>query len=321
MSASLAMTEIWAPPGASVEEDLKAFGFRQSIAPSGSAIFSSHSSVLAVTVADRDEHREFLSAHDYGVACLWLDGLDAQEATQRIAAAGKDIEQIPHPYSGTLRPSFKVFGNVRLGIAHPADSMPGVEATEQIEATDHFAVCVQRGRLQEVCELLEQTLDFRDIFRETIEVGEQSMVSRVEQSPDATITFTIIEPGPGPAGQISQFLANNGGEGIQHIAFRVPNAVRAVDDIAKAGVEFLSTPHAYYEGLNQHAEYRHRISDLEERGLLVDTDHDGALFQVFTRSTHPQGTLFYEVIERDGARTFGSGNIRALYEAVRRSES
>jgi len=83
------------------------------------------------------------------------------------------------------------------------------------------------------------------------------------------------------------------------------------------GVEFLDTPAAYYRLLAERLElHEHSANQLQKFGLLVDEDHDGQLFQVFTRSTHPRRTYFTEIIERAGARTFGSGNIKALYEAV-----
>ena len=101
------------------------------------------------------------------------------------------------------------------------------------------------------------------------------------------------------------------------MAFATDDVVRAVDAMRRRGVEFLKTPDTYYDLLpNRFVPDSHSIEELRARGILVDEDHGGELFQLFTRSTHERRTLFFEVIERVGARLFGSNNIKALYEAV-----
>ncbi|WP_369182345.1 4-hydroxyphenylpyruvate dioxygenase [Streptomyces sp. Y1] len=183
---------------------------------------------------------------------------------------------------------------------------------------DHFAVCVNVGELDETVAFYRQALGFREIFEERIAVGSQAMLSKVVQSRSGDITFTVIQPDPAAdPGQIDDFLKNHGGSGVQHIAFSSEDAVGSVRALSGGGVEFLSTPATYYELLARRVELRrHGLEALRELNLLVDEDHGGQLFQVFTRSTHPRRTLFFEVIERLGAETFGSSNIKALYEAV-----
>jgi 4-hydroxymandelate synthase len=149
-------------------------------------------------------------------------------------------------------------------------------------------------------------------------VGDQAMNSKVVQSRSREVTLTLIEPDTSRTpGQIDRFLKNHGGPGVQHVAFRSLNIVRSVRTMRSNGAEFLKTPSAYYRLLADRLELsRYTAADLGELGILADEDHAGQLFQIFTRSTHPRGTVFVEVIERLGATTFGSGNIRALYEAV-----
>ncbi|MEU9291571.1 4-hydroxyphenylpyruvate dioxygenase [Streptomyces sp. NPDC048275] len=183
---------------------------------------------------------------------------------------------------------------------------------------DHFAVCVNIGELNDTIAYYERALGFTEIFEERIVVGSQAMLSKVVQSESGDITFTVIQPDPmADPGQIDEFLKNHDGSGVQHIAFSSDDAARSVRTLGSRGIEFLSTPSTYYELLGQRVELRkHDLVVLGELNILVDEDHGGQLFQIFTRSTHARRTLFFEIIERLGAQTFGSSNIKALYEAV-----
>jgi 4-hydroxymandelate synthase len=183
---------------------------------------------------------------------------------------------------------------------------------------DHFALCLKADQLEPTVEFYQRVLDFDMTFAEKIVVGDQAMNSKVVQSRSREVTLTLIEPDASRApGQIDRFLKNHGGPGVQHVAFTSLNIVRSIGTLRSNGVEFLTTPPAYYRLLADRLELsRYTAEDLSELGILADEDHAGLLFQVFTRSAHPRGTLFFEVIERLGATTFGSGNIRALYEAV-----
>ncbi|MEU7045575.1 4-hydroxyphenylpyruvate dioxygenase [Streptomyces varsoviensis] len=189
---------------------------------------------------------------------------------------------------------------------------------ELLSDVDHFAVCLESGDLDPAVEFYTRVLGFRMTFTEDIAVGAQAMESKVVQSPSGEITFTLIQPVATAApGQINRFVKDHGGAGVQHLAFSTADIVETVGTLAERGVGFLSAPDSYYAMLPGRLDVaRHTTEELRERNVLVDEDHDGQLFQIFTRSTHPSNTLFYEVIERFGASTFGSGNIKALYEAV-----
>jgi 4-hydroxymandelate synthase len=109
------------------------------------------------------------------------------------------------------------------------------------------------------------------------------------------------------------------GAGVQHVAFRTNDIVTAVRTFAERGVGFLSTPASYYDALEQRlGPIDVPIADLRKLGVLVDSDHWGQMYQIFTQSMHVRRTLFLELIERHGALTFGSSNIKALYEAKER---
>ncbi|MFF2330054.1 MULTISPECIES: 4-hydroxyphenylpyruvate dioxygenase [unclassified Streptomyces] len=279
----------------------------------------------------------YVDAHGDGVADIALRCADVRTAF--AAAVRRGARPVAEP---ALRPGPVVtaavgtFGDVvhtlverapGEGPGRPVGFRPLPETAEARHRTaddpalldvDHFAVCVGVGELDRTIEFYERALGFHEAFEEHIVVGNQAMVSKVVRSAAGGVTFTVIAPDPtAEPGQIDEFIANHAGAGIQHVAFRTDDAVRAVRALGRRGVDFLNTPGAYYDALADRIAPRgHTGAELRELGLLVDEDHAGQLFQIFTRSEHPRRTLFFEVIERIGARTFGSSNIKALYEAV-----
>ncbi|MQS16625.1 4-hydroxyphenylpyruvate dioxygenase [Streptomyces kaniharaensis] len=294
--------------------------------------------LLVLTEGTDDEHPAtiYVHLHGSGVARIALSTGDVEAAFAHAVDRGARPLATPArtPGTGVVAAEVSGFGDVvhTLVERDGTDGLPAgfrhveADASAQTPAADapglveidHFAVCVNVGELEEMVAFYQQSFGFREIFEERIAVGSQAMLSKVVQSRGGDITFTVIQPDPdADPGQIDDFLKNHGGSGVQHIAFSSEDAVGSVRALARGGVEFLSTPATYYELLGRRVELRrHGLEALRELNLLVDEDHGGQLFQIFTRSTHPRRTLFFEVIERLGAETFGSSNIKALYEAV-----
>jgi 4-hydroxymandelate synthase len=181
---------------------------------------------------------------------------------------------------------------------------------------DHAAVCVPTGQLDPTVHFYDR-YGFAVIFEEYIEVGGQGMASKVVQSPSGGVTFTILEPDPvRRRGQVDDFLEWHGGAGVQHLAFLTHDIVRAVRTICGRGVEFAQTPDTYYAALGRRLGTPDIAVDaLRPLGVLVDRDHWGQMYQIFAKSTHERRTFFFELIDRHGARTFGTSNIPALYAA------
>jgi len=198
---------------------------------------------------------------------------------------------------------------------------PDPEAGDMLlDLVDHAAVCVPAGELDPTIAYYERVFGFRETFQEYIDVDGQGMVSKVVQSPSGLITFTLIEPDLSRrAGQIDDFLQWHCGAGVQHLAFQTPDIVTAVRTFGERGVAFAVTPNSYYEGLEEKVGPLDRPLDaLRDTGVLVDRDHAGRMYQIFTQSMHVRRTLFLELIERHGALSFGTNNIKALYEAKER---
>ncbi|GAA1157521.1 4-hydroxymandelate synthase [Kitasatospora gansuensis] len=269
---------------------------------------------LLLSSAGQPDHpvAEFVARHGDGVAVFALGCADPAAALDRALRNG----------ARPLAPGLVAgFGDVALRfVPEPEQSAP---TADLLQFLDHAALCVPAGELAGAVKFCEQALGFRRIFDEYIEVGAQAMDSSVVQSPSGLVTFTLIEPDTARSpGQIDTFLDRHEGSGVQHLAFHTGDITTAVRELAGRGVEFLSTPQTYYDALPERIGATSvPVTTLRELNVLVDQDHGGQLYQIFTRSAHDRRTFFLELIERQGAGTFGSANIRALYEAVERQQT
>src|SRR5215211_102011 len=287
--------------------------------------------VLVLTeAAAGDAADRYVQAHDDGVADIALRTADVPAAYAAAVAGGATPVAEPAVRHGALTATIAAFGDVVHTLVQRSEAgyPPGLAPTGAprvvpvgLERTDHIAVCVPAGELVTTVAYYERALGFSRIYTERIEIGTQAMNSAVVQSVSGDVTFTMLEPDTSrDPGQIDQFLKDHDGPGVQHIALSTNDIVRSVADMRDRGVTFLDTPNPYYAAMPRRLpSLDHAVSALRELKILADADHHGRLYQIFTRSTHPRRTLFFEVIQRCGARTFGSGNIRALYEAVNRS--
>ncbi|HEV2887607.1 MAG TPA: 4-hydroxyphenylpyruvate dioxygenase [Jatrophihabitans sp.] len=277
---------------------------------------------------------EYVQRHGDGVAVVALRVDDAAESFAELVRRGAEPISPPKAYSDdattVVIAEVAGFGDVihRLVQRDGESFLPGaIEVVEHEPAEhamfskiDHLAICVPAHQLQATSLFYQQVYGFAEIFTEYIEVAGQGMNSVVVQSPSGEVTFTLIEPDTDRrAGQIDDFLQWHAGAGVQHVALITDDIVSTVDRLGGRGVRFLTTPATYYQHLERRVgSVDASIDDLARLGILVDRDHWGQLLQIFTESTHVRRTLFIEVIERRGARTFGSGNIKALYEAKER---
>ncbi|MEN3539932.1 4-hydroxyphenylpyruvate dioxygenase [Microbispora sp. ZYX-F-249] len=313
--------------GAAADRLFGGFGFERTTLPGRpgwcrSLLLTGGRIRLVLTEALSPEHpaAAYVERHGDGVADIALRVPDVAaafaEATRRGARAVTPPEGDGDAVTARIEGSGGVVHTFVQGVPDTGPALPGRGGAPA--EVDHFAVCVEPGRIDDTVEFYRRVLGFELVFTEHVVVGSQAMTTKVVQSGSGGVTLTLIEPDvTRVSGHIDDFLRDHGGAGVQHIAFTVPDIVAAVGTLASRGVEFLPTPAAYYRLLPERLEpLRHRVEELRRLNILVDEDHDGQLFQIFTRSTHPRGTYFSELIERIGAKTFGSGNIAALYTAV-----
>jgi 4-hydroxymandelate synthase len=287
--------------------------------------------VLTQAVAEDSGTASYVQAHGDGVANLGLRVPDARAAFAEAVRRGARSVRPPEVSDGVVTAAIIGFGDVvHTFVERPsgvdARALPGLAsrgapaggADLGLHRIDHIAVCLEAGQLGPTIDFYERVLDFRTIYREHIVVGGQAMNSQVVATEHGGVVLTMLEPDvTRQSGQIDQFIKDHGGAGVQHLALATDDVVGSVAEMGRRGVEFLRTPGAYYDLLADRMELaKHSVAALRELNILVDEDHDGQLYQIFGRSTHPRNTFFFEVIERAGAHTFGSGNIKALYEAV-----
>jgi 4-hydroxymandelate synthase len=313
-----------------VEYFATSFGFTHVADSAGKG---SHSSLLRqgtaqlVITAGRGTE-EFLEAHGDGVADIAFACDDAVRGRDRAVAAGASLimsEPARQVVSG-------LFGAQHSLVARSAGTrapesrtwvyLPGtqVRPAGHIRLLDHVAVCVEGGTLADSADFYTRAFGLSRYSSEYVELGEQGLDSVVVRSPSGGITFTILEQDPNKKpGQLEGFLSRYGGPGVQHLAFLVDDIVSAVRNYSDRGIDFLSTPSAYYDMLAERLpDIRGEIDDLRSTNVLADRDEWGYLLQLFTRSPYQRNSVFYELVQRRGARGFGSANIRALYEAVER---
>lgn len=327
---------------AAAEEFTTAYGFVELLVePAGGAGTAAARSVVvgqgSIVVALTEPGvfgpgRDFLDAHGDGLARIGFSCADLRGVCARAVAGGARIIEPPRRFGSVWMAALSGVGDVVHTLVEqptqaPSVFLPGIGSVSRGPAPvelglleiDHFAICVRSGELARVAAHYQVAWGFERIFAERIEVGAQAMDSVVVASPGRGMVLTLIEPAGAQSGQIDHFLRQHGGPGVQHMALRTDDIVATVGELGARGVCFAPTPAAYYADLaNRLVHSRHELSGLRRLGVLADRDHDGDLYQIFAQSGHPRGTYFTEIVERDGATTFGANNVKALFEAKQR---
>jgi len=202
-------------------------------------------------------------------------------------------------------------------------SNPPVAVTTGLVDIDHVAICVNEGGLDEWVQFYQQVFGFRQIHHEDVATEYSGMSSRVVEDVGGRIKFPLVSPTAGKRNsQINEYLHYNGGPGVQHVALSCHDIVASTQALKTNSLEFLQVPSTYFDRLPERlGSFSGDLGVLRELGILVDRDKTGVLMQTFTRPLQPRPTWFVELIQRDGARGFGGGNIRALFEAVEHQQA
>jgi 4-hydroxyphenylpyruvate dioxygenase len=300
---------------------------------------------FVLTSALREDHdiARHCSRHGDGVKDIALAVPDATEAYRQAVQRGA---------RGTVEPQSleDEFGTIELSaIATYGDTVhtfvsrsdyagpfkPGyvAVATEPVagggvglEAIDHIVGNVELGRMDEWVAYYERVFGMTEMIHfsdEDISTEYSALMSKVMTDGAGKIKFPLNEPAVGKRkSQIEEYLDFYGGPGAQHIAMASSDIVGTVERMKSRGVRFLETPDAYYEDVGDRVgEIDEDYLDLRRHRILADRDDDGYLLQIFTKTAQDRPTLFFEVIERHGARGFGDGNFKALFEAIEREQA
>jgi len=282
-----------------------------------------------------DHHRR----HGDGIVDIALEVPDVDRCVAHARAHGATILDEPHDVTdehGTVRlATIKTYGETlhtfvgRSG--YSGAFLPGYTAVERGEDTgmllgiDHIVGNVELGHMNEWVKYYEDVFGMREMIHftdEAISTEYSALMSKVVTDGRGVVKFPLNEPAEGKRkSQIDEYLEFYEGAGAQHIAVATRDIVGTVADLRKRGVEFLTIPEAYYDEVPSRVpEVIEQLADLREQGILVDRDDEGYLLQIFTKPVGDRPTVFFEIIERHGARGFGDGNFKALFEAIEREQ-
>ncbi len=284
---------------------------------------------------------EHIDKHGDGVKviALWVDDATQayKEATSRGARSFMEPQKIEDDHGHIVRSGIYTYGEtVHMFIErkeYEGVFMPGFKAWESdyspehvgLKFVDHMVGNVELGAMNTWVEFYEKVMGFTQIISfddKDISTEYTALMSKVMSNGNGRIKFPINEPAEGrKKSQIEEYLDFYEGAGVQHIAVATDNIIDTVTQLRNRGVEFLRVPDTYYDVvLDRVGSIDEDIQPLKELGILVDRDDEGYLLQIFTRPVNPRPTMFFEIIQRKGATSFGKGNFKALFEAIEREQ-
>jgi 4-hydroxyphenylpyruvate dioxygenase len=212
--------------------------------------------------------------------------------------------------------------------------LPGFKAVENgldvkpvgLKYIDHCVGNVELGKMDEWVKFYEDVMGFKLLLTfddKDISTEYSALMSKVVSNGNGYIKFPINEPAEGKKkSQIEEYLDFYHGAGVQHIAIEVQDILETVAELRRRGIEFLYVPETYYDDvLDRVGQIDENIEDLKKLNILVDRDESGYLLQIFTKPVEDRPTLFYEIIQRRGAQSFGKGNFKALFESIEREQA
>jgi len=283
-----------------------------------------------------------IAHHGDGVRdiALWVD--DAREAFNVAVERGAKPAQKPtvlrddagevviaaiHTYGDTIhslveRRNYKGLFLPGFQAVSPRYSPPPVG----LQYVDHCVGNVELGAMNTWVKFYQDVMGFRNLISfddKDISTEYSSLMSKVVASGNDRIKFPINEPAQGrKRSQIDEYLDFYRGPGVQHLAIATDNIIETVTALRDRGVDFLQVPTAYYDSvLDRVGRIDEDLAPLKELGILVDRDDEGYLLQIFSKPVQDRPTLFYEIIQRKGAKSFGKGNFKALFEAIEREQA
>jgi 4-hydroxyphenylpyruvate dioxygenase len=279
--------------------------------------------------------------HGDGVKDIALSVPSVDHAYREATSRGAESVAEPHEASddhGTVRlATIRTYGETlhtfveRDGYEGPF--LPGFEPVDDgtedsgmLLAIDHVVGNVELGSMEKWVKYYEDVFGMTEMIHfsdDDISTEYSALMSKVMSDGEGKIKFPINEPAEGKRkSQIDEYLQFNEGPGVQHVAMASANIVETVETLQARGVGFLRTPDAYYADVpGRVGSIDESYADLQRLGILADRDDDGYLLQIFTKTVQDRPTLFFEVIERHGARGFGDGNFKALFEAIEREQA
>ncbi len=282
-----------------------------------------------------------IDAHGDGVkvVALWVDDAikSYEEVIKRGAKSFMEPQVIKDEHGEVVQSGIYTYGEtVHMFIQrdnYRGAFLPGFKAWKSeyhpsetgLKYIDHMVGNVELGAMNKWVNFYKNVMGFAQIVSfddKDISTDYTALMSKVMSNGNGRIKFPINEPADGKKkSQIEEYLDFYEGPGVQHIAVATDNIIETVSQMRARGVEFLRVPATYYETvLDRVGKIDEDLAPLRDLGILIDRDDEGYLLQIFTRPIEPRPTLFFEIIQRKGAKSFGKGNFKALFEAIEREQ-
>ena len=297
--------------------------------------------VFTTPLRPDNEMADHIYRHGDGVKMLALGVEDAskawQDTTSRGAISYMEPTRLSDEYGELVMSGIHTYGDtVHLFIErsrYQGPFMPGFQAWKSsynpsetgLQYVDHCVGNVGWNQMEKWVSFYENIMGFRNILSfddKDISTEYSALMSKVMSNGNGYVKFPINEPAGGKKkSQVEEYLEFYKGEGCQHVALATNNIIETVRALSERGIEFLKVPGSYYdELLDRVGQIEEDLAPLRELGILVDRDEEGYLLQIFTRPVEDRPTLFFEIIQRKGAKSFGKGNFKALFEAIEREQ-
>lgn len=271
---------------------------------------------------------------------LWVDDATKSfnETTSRGAIAVQEPTLLEDSHGKVVVSAIQTYGNTvhkfierknYHGIFMPGFELPNHKIDNKplgILHVDHCVGNVELGKMNEWVEFYEKVMGFQLLLTfddKDISTEYSALMSKVVSNGNGYIKFPINEPADGKKkSQIEEYLDFYEGPGVQHIALATNNIIETVGELRKRGIEFLHVPEIYYETVTERVgDIDEDLNELKALNILIDRDDEGYLLQIFTKPVEDRPTLFYEIIQRKGAQSFGKGNFKALFESIEREQA
>lgn len=297
--------------------------------------------VLTSPLHSGTEIGKHIDKHGDGVkvTALWVDDATKayEEAMKRGAQSFMEPNTLEDEHGKVVRAGIHTYGEVvHIFIERNEYNgifLPGYQAWNSdynpppvgLKYVDHMVGNVELGKMNEWVKFYEEVMGFKQIMSfddKDISTEFTALMSKVMSNGNGRIKFPINEPAPGlKKSQVDEYLEFYEGAGVQHIAVATDNIIQTVSDLKARGIDFLQVPDTYYDMLTDRVgEIDEDIEALRPLGILVDRDDEGYLLQIFTKTVQARPTMFFEIIQRKGATSFGKGNFKALFEALEREQ-
>ena len=298
--------------------------------------------VLTTPLKTNNEIADHIYKHGDGVKVLALMVDDATDAWKQTTSRGgksyKEPTGLKDENGEVILSGIHTYGDtVHLFVERKNYNgifMPGFKKWQSnynptstgLLYVDHCVGNVGWNQMDPWVKFYEEVLGFKNILSfddKDISTEYSALMSKVMSNGNGYVKFPINEPAEGKKkSQVEEYLDFYQGEGVQHVAIATANIVDTVTELQNRGVEFLKVPASYYDTvLDRVGDIEEELSPLKELGILIDRDDEGYLLQIFSKPVEDRPTLFFEIIQRKGAKSFGKGNFKALFEALEREQA